>query len=467
MTQLSDSESTSRDRTPRARHRRWLWQSLTGAALSVSTLAFPSPAWALCEVAPNGGAVFMRSDQIEVGVNVNGAFGSAVDAPLGWHSRSDPGDAEIGFVSDPEDTAWSDYHGDFVTPGDPEEGWALEVDGNIANNNRYDVTELLGSLGTPECVPVSACGAAGEAQVVWTATDPFQGVLVSHKYTVVEGDTFVKVEVSLTNTTAVLLTDVYYMRNVDPDNDFTRHGDPFTTNTILSQPDGLISVAHVSATQDIAGIQSTISLVADDPRARVAWGGFSNRVPHDVWTGTPELQQAGATTDDVAMAIAFRLDLPAASTRVLRYSYGLSDDATTALACVLDTDRDGVADVDDADPSDPTRCADTDSDGCDDCTNTGADHSSGDVANDGDDFDADGLCDDGDSDKDNDGVPDVEDTEPLDASVCADADEDGCDDCAVTGPLGLGANVANDGDDFDADGLCDDGDPDDDNDGVL
>ena len=61
---------------------------------------------------------------------------------------------------------------------------------------------------------------------------------------------------------------------------------------------------------------------------------------------------------------------------------------------------------------------------------------------------------------------DSSDTDPNDANVCADADGDGCDDCAVTGADGSGGSTSNDGTDTDGDGQCDAGDDDDDNDGV-
>ena len=75
-----------------------------------------------------------------------------------------------------------------------------------------------------------------------------------------------------------------------------------------------------------------------------------------------------------------------------------------------------------------------------------------------------------DNDDDNDGVADVSDVNDLDPSVCRDLDMDGCDDCSV-GTDGLGLlpdfNTFNDGFDFDGDGLCNIGDLDDDNDGLL
>jgi len=65
-------------------------------------------------------------------------------------------------------------------------------------------------------------------------------------------------------------------------------------------------------------------------------------------------------------------------------------------------------------------------------------------------------------DTDADGVPDGEDSAPLDPNACRDADADACDDCSSGTD-----NPAGDGPDTDADGLCDAGDPDDDSDGVA
>jgi hypothetical protein len=47
------------------------------------------------------------------------------------------------------------------------------------------------------------------------------------------------------------------------------------------------------------------------------------------------------------------------------------------------------------------------------------------------DLDADGLCNDSDPDDDNDGVIDAQDTDSFDPDVCRDLDEDSCDDCSV------------------------------------
>ncbi|MDB4324859.1 hypothetical protein N9971_00790, partial [bacterium] len=122
-----------------------------------------------------------------------------------------------------------------------------------------------------------------------------------------------------------------------------------------------------------------------------------------------------------------------------------------------DDDGDGVLDTDDDSPRNPNACGDSDADTCDDCIG-----GSRDIANDGEDLDADGLCDTGDPDDDGDGVADDDDNASRDPTRCSDTDQDGCDDC-LTGSY---APMA-DGEDFDLDGACDFGDPDDDNDGVA
>jgi hypothetical protein len=123
-----------------------------------------------------------------------------------------------------------------------------------------------------------------------------------------------------------------------------------------------------------------------------------------------------------------------------------------------DDDNDGVADGVDLNRTDRFVCRDADEDGCDDCSVLGRPA----IGDDGADADEDGLCDGGDLDDDNDGVPDTRDGARTDRFACEDSDEDGCDDCAVAGR----AQPGNDGADYEGDGLCDGGDPDDDNDGV-
>ena len=430
-----------------------------------STCRFPGRACepTVCETVAVGTSAFLRGNYVEIGLNANGAFGTENDAaPATWHPRSEQAPGEIGFVADPAGTAWTDYHGDFFTPGSPEEGWAMDIGNTIYNNNRNGEFNMPGAIGAPSCV-TNLCGNRDGARVSWTSSSPVGGVVdVQQDYTILDGGVFILIDVYLTNVSKGDLTDVYFMRNVDPDNDVTRHGDYTTSNIILAQPDATSDLAVVRATQDVTGIQSGISLVARDSRARVTFGGFSNRVPQDVWNGTGGLSQSGSEFQDNAISIAFKVDIPAGESVGFRFAYNLEETVDDVLTCVeLDGDGDGVPDVDDTDPADPTVCRDVDTDTCDDCVG-GFDNPFGD----GDDLDGDGLCDVGDPDRDNDGEPNASDDDPLDSQVCHDTDTDGCDDCVVTGADGSGGSVGNDGFDTDGDGQCDAGDDDNDGDGV-
>jgi len=101
--------------------------------------------------------------------------------------------------------------------------------------------------------------------------------------------------------------------------------------------------------------------------------------------------------------------------------------------CDDDDDNDGVLDRADISSLNPDICADTDNDSCDDCT-VGVDNfgplPDNTPNNDGIDTDSDSLCNLGDTDDDNDGMPDSYEIEngldPLDSSdASGDADGDG------------------------------------------
>jgi len=113
----------------------------------------------------------------------------------------------------------------------------------------------------------------------------------------------------------------------------------------------------------------------------------------------------------------------------------------------LDVDLDGSCATEDCDDLEPT----TYPGAPESCDNVDSDCDSS-LVDEFPDFDGDGIPDCTDDDDDGDSVLDVDDTDPLDPSICEDLDGDSCDDCSVTGGP---PDTANDGVDTDGDGICD------------
>ena len=120
--------------------------------------------------------------------------------------------------------------------------------------------------------------------------------------------------------------------------------------------------------------------------AAVPIGGTDTFSEDIAFSGTTNLSVV--MNDPGTLAIPFdpATDFPISGTGECDFT----DNVSPAVPVTCDTDGDGVPDGDDSNPADPNVCRDTDSDSCDDCSQTGADGSGGDPANDGADGDGDG-----------------------------------------------------------------------------
>jgi cysteine-rich repeat protein len=320
-------------------------------------------------------AAVARTNYLEIGVGEGGFFGTVLEeAPEGYHPRPEfeRTSRELGFVSDPRATGWTDYNGDFFVPGRPEEGFAIAIDGAIYNNNRDHgpLIEIPGEVTSADCYTGFFCGVRGGARIDWAGA--IEGLLdIAQRTTIVAGGAYIIVDITLTNTSAAALNDVYYMRNVDPDNDEPFHGIYTTRNEIYNQGGDGDGFVHVEARQLTAdngdgvvpegrwapGVNSVLSLVGQGDNVRVTYGGFANRDPIAVWNGTDGDDVFVQTLDtpnfaDVAISIVYHFETLGVGESVqMRFAYNLEEDATEAIECAVDVDECADDDLNDCLPS--------------------------------------------------------------------------------------------------------------------
>ena len=323
--------------------------------LSTSAIAQPSTS--------PGTDVFLQGRYLEVGVSADGAFGSAGDStslttssPYGaYHPRPDAnstgiGGGEIGFRADRDLDGWTTgapapdgSDGDYFFPGSPEEGFCVAIDTSttgigVSNycNNRASGTNGVPFSGSGEGL-TNYQNTAGVASVSWRGT--VAGLQVDQTYSVAELDTFMTVVVTLTNTSALTMGDVYYMRNVDPDNNVSLNGSFVTTNRIHKQfPTD--NAAVVYATQSDG---SFVELSSFDSNTRVTHGGFANRNAYNVWNGIG-LNTSGIVTADEAISLAYKVsNFTPGATATFTFEYRFAPStALVSLTQDIDIDEGGV-----------------------------------------------------------------------------------------------------------------------------
>ena len=248
------------------------------------------------------GNCFIQAKYLELGIGPCGVFGTTINAPPGYHPRGELDNSlRLGFVADHGKDGWNvgtpNYCGDYYVPGTPEEGWGITMNGQDYNNNLLcDISEIQGSITRYANDGVTITG-------MWQGM--INGVEITSKTSVPIDKLYFLTEVTMRNVSLDTIRNLYYMRNIDPDNEVTLTGDYNTLNTIVSQNPNIDNRAIVTAEGLVYGC--FIGLGTRDCRARVAWGGFSNRSAQDAWNCTSEHQCMGSLNDDIAITISFKL----------------------------------------------------------------------------------------------------------------------------------------------------------------
>lgn len=242
----------------------------------------------------------------------------------GFHYRGGAPGTPCGLVADPNETGWDSelFHGDFFTAGSPENGFGLEINGTNYNNNAGGADDdIVVHAGYPLYSEEGSC-------MVATWYGEVEGIEMKIVYRLKENDLFYTMNITLYNTTEEDLIDLYYYRNVDPDNNQSIGGTFHTNNTVVAQPNEMCQKALVTATQELP-IPSFLAFGAVGENFRVSHGGFSNRSGSDIWNGTGVLTNVVGESvhEDKAISLAYKTDLAAGDTVNFSYAIILDEDA--------------------------------------------------------------------------------------------------------------------------------------------
>lgn len=262
------------------------------------------------------GEGWAKGDFVEIGINAKGVYGAqTVNRPPSFHDNREINNFLFGFVANPLQDGWVDYDGDFFTPGSPEEGFAIEIDGvNYNNNNEVFASQIPGEV--KGVTVLSSDCFEDTAQIAWEGN--VQGLNIKRYYSVTKDGLFIQMTTVVKNTSTETKSNVFFMHNVDPDNNQTLSGVFDTDLRLTSQASSPTdNICLVTASQNGMGTVddmdgSYVSFYARDERARVTFGGFANRVASRIWNGTDTdlVNTEGVTRPliDEAISIAFRLD---------------------------------------------------------------------------------------------------------------------------------------------------------------
>ncbi|ULC59812.1 T9SS type B sorting domain-containing protein [Flaviramulus sp. BrNp1-15] len=275
------------------------------------------------------GEGWAKGNLVEIGINSKGVYGAqTLNKPPSFHDNREIDNNLFGFIANPLNDGWVDYDGDFFTPGDPEEGFCIEINGvNYNNNNGIFFSEIPGKV-TGVNIISSDCF-EDIAQISWEGN--VEGLNIKRYYSITQDGLFIQMTTFIKNLSDVTKENIYFMHNVDPDNNVTLSGFYETDMELISQASSLTdqtclvtaSQRPLSIPEDMDG--SDVSFYANSEKARATFGGFNNRSASQIWNGDFEfINTEGATRSfvDEAISIAFNFgDIPANESVRFTYYY--------------------------------------------------------------------------------------------------------------------------------------------------
>lgn len=236
--------------------------------------------------------VFLGGKYIEVGISKSGSFGTKSNAPDSFHpiERSN-----LGFVFDEDgfDTGKAMTSGDYFLPGGPYEGFIIgyKNEENAVTFTNAERSSLIGipstsieDISTDNILAAKTSGLTLDEKLKVEQTVSFN-----------ENDKFFRMKVFITNNTDSILTDVRYMRSVDPDVDLDMSGTFETINSVpynFPSDSKSVALAKGPVTGNALMLMSTdsrsrASLFTSDPYSSEAFNdnGVIAEMNGDAWIG--------------------------------------------------------------------------------------------------------------------------------------------------------------------------------------
>lgn len=262
------------------------------------------------------GVSYLKGKWVQTAISDCGTYTSGADgviklAPETYNENTF--DGSLSFTNDVTLDGWDvgvpDQCGDYIMPGTPEEGFALQIGPDIyANIQPYCYRYGVFFPDAPAFLGSNTANINGGTirKSVWQGTNPDLGLAVAQTtYWVNKKQSFITI-VDLCNGGEDLF-DVYYGRNADPDNDNIATGIFNTSNDVKKQilTGGYSQVVASSVT----GSPCYMAYVSGDPRSKASRGNFSMGSPYDMWNAAGGyVQTTGALNADQAIQISFKID---------------------------------------------------------------------------------------------------------------------------------------------------------------
>ncbi|MGR3812175.1 PKD domain-containing protein [Jiulongibacter sp. NS-SX5] len=270
-----------------------------------------------------GDDFYLQTNGFEMGIGPNGTFIGRESAPVGYHDQYYP---QISFMVDFNKDGWDNgvpsRSGDYFMPGTPFEGFSVTFNGVNYSNRSFSDYQISGSNYT-------LADNIDQKIAVWIGSVP--GLFeIKQTVTASVSELTFKLDVEIKNISGAE-ADIYYMRIMDPDQEYNMTSDYYTVNKVKKQIINHDDVSLVTAEGNMYGIY--LGLMSDDVRSRCFWASNWYGHPKDLYEGNGS-NLSGEIYQDYAIGIAFHENsLTNGETTVFSMNYLFDSGLEDILEC--------------------------------------------------------------------------------------------------------------------------------------